>query len=160
MSETGPLAAFVLSRTWPWAVCEILHFVGLTLLLGSVALFDLRVLGLARGGRIADLHRFVPFGVAGLVINALTGIVFFATLPAQYVYNAAFQLKVIALFLAGANLAYFYHREFPRLRTLPPDEPAPLSARVSAAVSLLLLVALVCCGRYVAFYKFVPLFGS
>lgn len=158
MTGVRPVAEFVLSHGWAWEVCEIVHFIGLTLLVGSVAALDLRVLGFARGARIVDVHRFIWLGVVGLCFNALTGAVFLATLPAQYVYNAAFQLKVIALAIAGLNVAYFYAVEFPRLRRLPAGAMAPASARVSAALSLLLLVALVCFGRYVAFYKFAPLF--
>jgi hypothetical protein len=159
VNAAGFMAAFVLEHAWLWPLCEILHFIGLTLMVGSVALFDLRVLGLARGASFAGMHRFIRLGLAGFAINALTGAVFLAAMPALYLTNAAFQLKVIALLLMGCNLAWFYTREFPRLRLLGAQDVAPRSARLSAGVSLLLLVAVVCFGRFVAFYKFIPLFG-
>ncbi len=153
------MTLLVMNHNWVWPLCEILHFMGLTLMLGSITLFDLRVLGFARGASFAALHRLVPLGIAGLLINAITGAVFLTAMPALYLTNAAFQLKVIALVLAAMNLVYFYAREFPRLKELPPGAMAPRSARVSAAVSLLTLLAIVCFGRFVAFYKYVPLFG-
>jgi hypothetical protein len=159
VNSAGFMASLVLEHRWLWPLCEILHFLGLTLMVGSVTLFDLRVLGLARGVGFDAMHHFIRLGLAGFAINALTGAVFLSAMPALYFTNAAFQLKAIALLLMGCNLAWFYAREYPRLRLLDAAEFAPLSARVCAGVSLLLLVAVVCFGRFVAFYKYVPLFG-
>jgi hypothetical protein len=33
-----------LNEPWIWPTCEIIHYIGLTLLLGTVGIFDLRVL--------------------------------------------------------------------------------------------------------------------
>jgi hypothetical protein len=150
---------FVSSHSWVWPACEILHFMGLTLMMGTVAMFDLRVLGLARGASFRSMHRLIPLGVTGFAINAFTGAIFLAAIPGQYLSNAAFQLKLISLLLLGANLAYFYWREFPRLLRLRDSDQAPLTARVSGGMSLLLLISLVCFGRFIAFYKHIPLFG-
>ena len=46
--------------TWGWPIAEIVHFTGLCLLFGAVALFDLRMLGVARGIRLSALHRLIP----------------------------------------------------------------------------------------------------
>ena len=48
------------NEPWLWPTCEILHYLGLTLLLGTVGLFDLRVLGLAKGIPASAIHRLVP----------------------------------------------------------------------------------------------------
>jgi len=152
-----PVAHFVQTHSWMWATGEILHFMGLAVMFGAVVVFDLRVLGVARGLDLRQLHHYLRWGMAAFAVNALTGAMFIMTFPAQYIYNAAFELKVICLLLAGLNLACFYLFVWPRLRTLGPDDAAPAFARASAALSLTLLVCIACFGRYTAFYKFAPL---
>ena len=56
---------FHTGRVWAWPLCETFHFVGICILIGAVGMFDLRVLGLARGLPIAALRRFLPWGVFG-----------------------------------------------------------------------------------------------
>ena len=72
---------------WVWPTCEIIHYLGLSLLLGTVGLFDLRVLGMVRAIPPRAIHRLVPFGVAGYCLNVVTGIMFFSGHPDQYFYN-------------------------------------------------------------------------
>ena len=87
---------------WLWPLMQSLHYLGGSLLLGTVGLFDLRVLGLAKGIAPAAIHRLIPLGVAGYIWNMLLGIVFFSGHPDQYFYNDAGRLK--ALLVTGAKL--------------------------------------------------------
>jgi hypothetical protein len=80
---------------WVWPTCEIIHYLGLSLLLGTVGLFDLRVLGMVRAIPPRAIHRLVPFGVAGYCLNVLTGIMFFSGHPDQYFYNDSGRLKAL-----------------------------------------------------------------
>ena len=52
--------AALMRTAWAWPVCESLHFIGLCLLFGTVGMFDLRLLGVAKRVPIAALHRLVP----------------------------------------------------------------------------------------------------
>lgn len=152
-----PVYELVSQHRWLWPAAEILHFMGLAVMFGAVFVFDLRVLGVARGLEMRRLHGFLRWGMAAFCVNALTGAMFFFTFPAQYIYNAAFELKVLALLLSGLNVGFFYLYVWPRLRVLGPDADAPTVAKVCAALSLALLVCIACFGRYTAFYKFQPL---
>jgi hypothetical protein len=78
---------------------------------------------------------------------------FISGMPDQYFYNDAFKLKVVFLFLMGANAALFYWREFPRVRELGPHDDAPASTKWVAAASLLFLVAVMLCGRMLTFFR-------
>lgn len=155
--QTLPVSRFVLQHSWLWPVAEILHFMGLAVMFGTVMTFDLRVLGVARGLDFRALHTLLRWGLLAFVVNALTGAMFFLTLPAQYLYNAAFELKVLCLLLMGINISFFYAYAWRRLRVLGPTGEAPLAARISAALSMALLLCIACFGRFTAFYKFVPL---
>lgn len=143
----------LMNSRWAWPICESLHFIGLCLLLGAVGVFDLRMLGLGRGISLAALHRLVPFGVAGFVINLVTGAMFLLAAPAQYLHNPAFQVKMAAMAIAGVNMAVFYATTAKVVRALGPDEAAPVAARVIAAVSLLSWLLVITGGRLLTFFR-------
>src|SRR5690606_1580725 len=93
---------------WGWPIAEIVHFIGLCLLIGTVGMFDLRMMGLVKGLSLTALHKLVPFGVFGFVLSAGSGFLFVVTSPDQYLYNPAWQVKMALLALAGLNMALFY----------------------------------------------------
>jgi hypothetical protein len=66
---------------WLWPMFQTLHYFGLSLLLGTVGLFDLRVLGVGKVVPPATLHKLIPLGIGGFVLNLLTGIWFFSAFP-------------------------------------------------------------------------------
>ena len=136
-----------------WPICESIHFIGLSLLLGTVGLFDLRLLGFARHIPIAALHRLIPLGVAGFAMNAATGICFLAGTPDQYFINAAFQAKVLFFLVAGLNVAAFYLTTFRTVREVKAGEQAPLFARVIGGVSLCCWIGVMTAGRLLTFYR-------
>ena len=63
------LSWFVTEYRWVWPISESLHFCGLTLLAGTVGLFDLRVLGFVKGIAPSTLHATLPWGLAGFVAS-------------------------------------------------------------------------------------------
>ncbi len=138
---------------WGWPINEILHFTGLCLLFGTVALFDLRMLGVARGIRMSALHRLIPFGVLGFAISVTTGFMFFVTMPDQYLYNPAFQLKLTAMALAGLNMVLFYATTARAVRATGEDALPPMRARVFGAVSLASWLVVIACGRVITAYR-------
>jgi hypothetical protein len=148
-----PLSWFVTEYRWVWPITESVHFCGLTLLAGTVGLFDLRVLGLAKGISPAALHATLRWGIAGFAVSVVTGIMFISGAPDQYFYNDAFRLKVVFLVLMGANAALFYRREFAGIRLLGPHDDAPRSAKLVAAASRVFLVGVTLCGRMITFFR-------
>jgi hypothetical protein len=138
---------------WLWPLCETLHYLGLSVLLGTVGLFDLRVLGLAKGIPPVTLHRLIPFGIAGYGVNILTGIIFFFGHPDQYFYNDAFRFKVAFMVLAGINVVVFYTAAFREVEGLGAGASAPLRAKVITGISLSSWVAVLICGRLLTFFR-------
>jgi hypothetical protein len=149
--DTGVFA--LMNSKWGWPVCEIIHFFGLCLLIGSVGMFDLRMMGVARGVPIASLHRLVPFGVAGWLLCAATGVLFILAAPSQYLYNPAFQTKMSLMALAGVNMAVFYAVAARAAKAVGPDELPPVNARVIALVSLACWLGVIACGRVITFFR-------
>jgi hypothetical protein len=148
------LHRFVLDNYWMWPSLETAHYIGLSLLLGTVGLFDLRLLGVAKAIPPAALHKLIPIGIAGYTINILTGITFFSAFPEQYFYNPAFWWKGLFMAIAGMNVAAFYlSSAFAGVNTLPAFADAPPRAKLIAGVSLSAWIAVLVCGRYLTFFR-------
>lgn len=152
---TEPVAA-LMTTTWAWPVVESVHFIGLSLLVGTIFLFDLRLLGVARHIPIAALHRLVPWGVAGFGLQALSGAMFLMTEPDQYVYNPAFHLKMVFMLAAGLNASLFYLTSYRRLTAEGAPGDATRVAKVIAVLSLSLWFGVIIAGRLLTFYRPYP----
>jgi uncharacterized membrane protein len=146
------LSALVTGNLWIWPVLETLHFLGLSLLIGTIGAFDLRLLGLGKGLRPGLLSRLIPWGMAGFALNVVTGILFFVGEPANYVNNIAFYFKMTFVFLAGINVLVFYLALAKKVEALGPNDDAPLGAKVIGAASLLLWIGVMSAGRLLTFY--------
>jgi hypothetical protein len=138
---------------WSWPVIESLHFIGLSLLLGTVGLFDLRMLGFCKNISLAAMHRLIPYGVAGFFLNVITGIMFITTFPDQYIYNPAVQSKFLFMALAGINMLLFYRLSFRQIYKENPEASVLAKARGFALVSLLCWLGVITCGRLITFYR-------
>lgn len=143
----------VMNSAWGWPIVESLHFLGLSLLLGSVGLFDLRMLGLAKSFSLRSLHVIIPLGVAGFVLNVVTGTLFFLSAPAQYLYNPAFQLKFVCLLIAGANVVVFYRVSAAAVLRTHASQTVPAPAKVFAAISLASWLGVITFGRLLTFFR-------
>jgi hypothetical protein len=137
---------------WGWPTVESLHFMGLCLLIGTVGMFDLRMLGLAKGIPIHALHKLVPWGVAGYGLNVTTGFMFVVSAPDQYLFNPAFQVKLSLMVLAGINVLFFYRFVFGPVKAAGATAVPP-TARTAAAVSLTCWVGVIVCGRLITYYR-------
>ena len=140
------------SSMWVWPILEDLHFIGLILLIAAIGVLNLRVLGFLKQLPVAPLHRFIPWGIAGFIINLITGMLFFIGMPPFYAVNFVFILKMLTIVIAGANLVLFYcNSAFRGLEQLGPGEDAPRSAKVIAVATLVLWFAVIILGRYIPF---------
>ncbi len=135
-------AALVLDNPWVWPILEVFHFIGLCLLFGVVLLVNLRLLGFVRDVGFTEVKRLLPWAMAGLAINIVTGMLFFVASPAQYTENSAFMWKIGLLLIAGVALLY---------PTMSDQDRAPLSGRIVAAGSICLWVGVIFLGRYLPY---------
>src|SRR4051812_7502289 len=120
---------------WAWPLCETVHFIGLCLLVGIVGMFDLRVLGVAKGLPFSELKRLLPWGVFGFVLCLPTGALFIGGMEANIIGENPYdviardgwiQAKLIFIFLAGVNLLIFYVSGMAHaLDRLGPQDDAP-----------------------------------
>ena len=143
-------AAFVIDNPWVWPICEVLHFVGLCILFGVVLLVNLRMMGFLTGVALADVNRLLPWGMTGLVINIVTGMLFFLAAPDQYTQNSAFAWKM-GLMLLGA-LSLLYPTMFDQENPSKPDVlHAPLTRKLVATCSIAIWIGVIFFGRFLPY---------
>jgi uncharacterized membrane protein len=143
------LSMFVTSTKWMWPVCETLHFIGLSLLMGVVLLVDLRMMGWMKRIPFSVLHRLMPWAILGFAMNVLTGMLFFIGSPGQYFASTVFQWKMIFVLVAGANAIYF--TMFDEVWRLEPGADAPMMAKLAAGGAVVLWIAIMWCGNMLPF---------
>jgi len=152
LASAKPVGVFMHSR-WGWPAAESIHFLGLSLLIGCIGLFDLRLLGLAKRIPIAALHKLIPWGLTGYTINLTSGLMFLMAEPDQYVYNPSFHFKMLFMALAGVNALTFYATTSKRAMGPGAGDEAPRAAKIIAVASLCFWIAVIVCGRLLTFYR-------
>jgi len=136
---------------FPWI--ESLHVLMATTVVGTIAIVDLRLIGYAahrRGARqlILDL---LPFTWAAFALAAITGSLLFTSNAVSYAANLQFQSKMIALLLAGINMAIFHLTAYRRIGQWNDALPTPRGVRIAGATSLILWIVIVFLGRWIGF---------
>ena len=125
-----------MNSAWGWPLVESIHFIGLCMLIGCIGVFDLRMLGLGKGIPLAALHKLVPIGVLGFLLNVTSGTLFFVTAPDQYLYNPAFQTKL----LSSSLLTEEWMRDNPNMLSTSPRSLNAKCPKVFAQQSNYVLV--------------------
>jgi len=142
----SPWSHFINSYEWVFPAVQSLHFIGFAMSIGTIAIVDLRLLGLGmrRQGPAELAADLAPWTHVGIAVMLTTGPLMFSTDAVAYHFNPSFQFKMACLMLA-LLFHFTVHR-----RAVRPDVP-PIAAKLAAATSLLLWTAVVAGGRMIAF---------
>ncbi|MCG8450378.1 MAG: hypothetical protein MI725_12485 [Pirellulales bacterium] len=130
---------------------EIIHFVGLSLLLGGFIVIDLRLMGFFRQVNLAATHKLLPLVFFGFTLNLITGTLFFFGDPMRYAINIGFQAKMILVAIAGLNALWYYWKIRPILDTLDADADPPPLAKTIAFLSLGCWTSVLLLGRLIPY---------
>ncbi len=142
----SPWAKVMNGPEWAFPVVESIHFVGFALSIGTIAIVDLRLLGLGMRRHTAqdlatDLHRWT---LTGFLVMLITGPLMFSADAPVYHVNPSFQFKMNCLMVA-----LLFHFTVHRWAVRP--DVSPIAAKLAGALSLLLWTAVVAGGRMIAF---------
>jgi hypothetical protein len=132
---------------------QTVHLLSISAVMGSIVLIDLKVLGLALPSQpTGDLvRRLMPWMWSSLPLLALSGMVFIFARPASYFVNPVFRAKFTLLPMALV-LALVFHLAVRRdLDFWERSRGRRLSARLIAAVSLVLWIGVALAGRWIAY---------
>lgn len=142
--STNPLN----NNDWAFPLLEIIHICGFALSIGTIAIVDLRLMGVGmRRQTSAELLRDTSaWTLAGLAIMLISGPLIFSSDPRMYLYNQSFRFKMGALALA-IIFNYTVHRKVAQ------SKAPPGVAKLVGAVSILLWVSVVAGGLFIAFWS-------
>jgi hypothetical protein len=132
--------------THPWAypALEVVHIVGIALLVGNLVLLELRVWGAGAALPVQALARLaLALSLAGFGLIAASGLLMFASQPQELLANRPFVIKLALVMLAGCNAAMFHARGG--------LEKLDRVARIQTVLSLGLWLAVIICGRWIAY---------
>lgn len=154
VNDLPPSVALAESE-WAFPIVESVHVLAITLMAGTVALVDLRLLGLAfRRVRVSDIAgQLLPLTWVGFVIMLLSGVALFGSEAAKLYESTAFRLKLVLLILAGLNPLIFHFTIYRSVAIWDEAPVIPFRAKLSAATSLSLWTAVIVCGRMIAYFQ-------
>jgi|SRR5438552_2190002 len=151
--QSSPIATAIRESEslFPWIEC--VHVLALTLVLGSIAIVDLRLLGLgSRDRSVADTAAdALPITWSAFVFAATTGALLFSSNATTYAHNFYFQIKMTLIALAGINMAIYHlflNKEADSWQTAA---ATPLRARLAGGLSLGFWIAIAAFGRWIGF---------
>ena len=148
--ESRPLAEHI-GFTWWFPFLESIHVLAVGLVVGSILMVDLRLLGVTALSVPASrmTRELIPWTWGAFLLAVITGTGLFMTRASAYIENPAFQIKLIGLFLAGANMTWFQLRTFKQVDEWDNTAGTPVAARLAGATSLFLWIVVVFAGRWV-----------
>jgi hypothetical protein len=155
--EGSALAQAMRQWLWLYPSVETVHIVGIGLLFGSIAVLDLRLLGFSRKIPVTTLAKHVlPWTAGSFLLIIPSGLLMFTAHASEFIDSPVFVLKMCLIMAAGLNAALFHTITFrtadvwdsEEMRKLPP----PPSARAAGAVSLLIWISVIACGRLLAYF--------
>jgi hypothetical protein len=138
---------------WLFPAIETLHLLGMAALVGTITVYDLRLLGwILRRERVSDLtRRLLPWAWAGFAVQVITGALLFSSEAVKVYDNPAFRVKILLILLAGAQALIFQWTSYRNVATWDDSEVMPAGAKVAGCISILLWIGIVAAGRFIGF---------
>lgn len=136
---------------FPWIECA--HVLALTLVIGSIAVVDLRLIGLASRDRSVrqTTAAVLPVTWIAFAFAVLTGGLMFASNATAYAHNFYFQVKMALIATAGLNMAAYHLLLNKGSDAWHTSTATPVRARLVGALSLCLWIAIAAFGRWIGF---------
>jgi len=136
---------------FPWI--ESIHVLSITLVVGSIAVVDLRLLGIASKGRAVSRlsDEVLPLTWVSFIVAAITGLLLFVSNAVKYSHNPFFIAKMCLLVLAGVNMVVFQFITTRGIEAWDESPAVPATVRIAGAFSLLFWLAIIICGRWIGF---------
>jgi len=141
-----------IAGSWMFPLLETVHVFSLIAVLGTIALVDWRLIGLAsREHSVTALSRqALPWTCGGFVLAVVSGALMTVGQAGEYITNPAFQLKLLLMALAGLNMAAFHVIPWKTVSHWDAAAPPTVAARVAGVLSLTLWIGVIACGRWIA----------
>ena len=137
-----------------FSIIESVHVLGITLLVGTISLLDLRMLGVVlRPIPVTRIARTIfPLTWSGFAVMFVSGFLLFWAEATKNYSNPAFRTKLVLLALVGLNPLIFHTSVYRRVHEWETLECSPWRARAAAIASLTLWSGVIISGRLIAYF--------
>jgi hypothetical protein len=151
--EYSQLGITIAESTWMFPMLETIHVIALVTVIGTIALVDLRLVGIAsKGHRVSLLAKdTLPLTWGAFVLAAITGGLLWVSKASSYMINPYFLWKLVLLALAGINMMYFHLTTWRTVEHWEKDPSFPFAAKLAGWLSLIFWLGVVFCGRLIGF---------
>jgi hypothetical protein len=151
--EATSLAVFIHRTALAFTTVELVHVFAISLVVGTIAMVDLRLLGLASTKRpFTELAgQVLPFTWVAFVLAVMAGSLLFISQATAYFASTTFRIKMLVIVLAGINMLVF---ELITVRGVQDWDRKPipaLPARLAGGISLTCWILVVIFGRWTGF---------
>jgi len=151
--EATAVATKIRESLYVFPFLESTHVIGLALVFGTIAIIDLRLIGLASSQRsfkriYSDILKWTW---AAFALTALTGALMFITNATVYYHNFYFRAKMLLLVLAGINMGVFELTLGRKVESWDKSPSAPPLGRAVGVLSIALWIAVIFMGRLIGF---------
>ena len=148
-----PLSQWIQESSIAFPLIEIIHVLSIVTVVGTIAIVDLRLLGVPAHRRnlrelIAEL---LPFTWVAFILAVTSGALLFISKAPDYAGNFAFRMKLLLIALAGLNMLWFHFVTQRNMANWENDAVPPREARIGGGISLLLWILVIACGRWIGF---------
>jgi hypothetical protein len=139
-------------EAWGYPFLLVLHSLGFAIVVGFLIVIDLRILGLGREVPLPPLRKLMLLVWSAFTVNTITGAMLFTSDAIKFFYSPAFRFKLLFI-VAGVVLAAVMTSTVlePAERNQGVAMVVPMRAKVLAAASIVLWIAAIGLGRYVAY---------
>jgi hypothetical protein len=151
--EALPWAVFIHKTPWAFTTVEVVHVFAVSMVVGTIAIVDLRLLGLTSARRpFVELSRQVlPFTWAAFVLAVIAGSLLFISRATEYFGNTLFWIKMALIVAAGINMVIFEFITVRGVKEWNLDRTPPPPARLAGGISIVCWILVIGFGRWIAF---------
>ncbi|MFC3101751.1 DUF6644 family protein [Altererythrobacter lauratis] len=151
--EYSPLGIGIAESLWAFPMIETVHVIALVTVFGTIAIMDLRMLGLASTNvpitRVSN--DTLKWTWIGFVTAAITGTLLFASKASTYMVNPFFLTKMGIMALAGLNMLIFHFVTYKTVDQWDSATSPPTAVKVAGLLSIIMWLVIVFCGRAIGF---------
>ena len=151
--ENTSLGMFISGSAWAFPTIESIHVFFLVIVVGTIAIVDLRLLGVASRNRSVEQlsNDVLPLTWGAFVGALVTGSLLFSSKATHYLANWPFRIKMVLLMLAGVNMLIFHFMTYRDVKRWDNDPVTPQAARIAGLLSLTFWIGVVVFGRWIGF---------
>ena len=151
--EASALGQYIATSEWAFPTFESIHVIAIVTVVGSIAVMDLRLLGVAsKSSAVTEMSNdTLPWTWGAFGLAMVTGLLLFISKATSYMANPFFIWKMILIALAGINMGVFHVFTWRTVKHWDLGSDVPRAGKIAGGLSLLLWVITVFFARAIGF---------